>query len=170
MLIKFIRSVALSTPGKPLALLGSFPALQRLSHRNNMNSRITFTEDFFFRQLFDHQSSTYTYMLADLGTKEAVLIDPVLEQAKRDSHLIQELGLTLKYALNTHMHADHVTGTGYLKKLLPGCVSVISKESGAKADEYLENGDKVQFGRHEIEAVSTPGHTNGCMTFIIKEQ
>lgn len=109
-------------------------------------------------------------MLADLGTKEAVLIDPVLEQAKRDSHLIQELGLTLKYAMNTHMHADHVTGTGYLKKLLPGCVSIISKESGAKADEYLENGDKVQFGRHEIEAVSTPGHTNGCMTFIIREQ
>lgn len=68
------------------------------------------------------------------------------------------------------MHADHITGTGYLKQLLPSVQSVISGKSGAQADKYLEDGDMVQFGRHEIKAVTTPGHTNGCMTYINYEQ
>lgn len=68
------------------------------------------------------------------------------------------------------MHADHITGTGYLKQLLPGTLSVISEASGAKADRHLSDNEKVQFGRHEIEAVATPGHTNGCMSFIVHEQ
>uniref|UniRef100_A0A182QI82 Persulfide dioxygenase ETHE1, mitochondrial n=1 Tax=Anopheles farauti TaxID=69004 RepID=A0A182QI82_9DIPT len=135
-----------------------------------LDARKTFTEDFFFRQLFDEQSHTYSYLLADIATKEAILIDPVLEQAKRDAQLIGELGFTLKYALNTHMHADHVTGTGYLKQLLPGTVSVISQSSGAKADKHLVDDETVQFGRHVLRAMSTPGHTNGCMTFVVEEQ
>ncbi|XP_061508464.1 persulfide dioxygenase ETHE1, mitochondrial [Anopheles gambiae] len=135
-----------------------------------LDSRKPFTEDFFFRQLFDEQSHTYSYLLADITTKEAILIDPVLEQAKRDAQLIKELGFTLKYALNTHMHADHVTGTGFLKQLLPGTVSVISQSSGAKADKHLVDNETVQFGRHELRAMSTPGHTNGCMTFLVEEQ
>lgn len=68
------------------------------------------------------------------------------------------------------MHADHITGTGFLKQLLPGTQSAISKASGALADLYLEHSDVVEFGRHRIKAVSTPGHTNGCMTFIVEEQ
>lgn len=68
------------------------------------------------------------------------------------------------------MHADHITGTGYLKKLLPGSMSVISGSSGAKADHHLHDDEVLQFGRHEIKATSTPGHTNGCMTFIVYEQ
>ncbi|XP_053669474.1 persulfide dioxygenase ETHE1, mitochondrial [Anopheles marshallii] len=135
-----------------------------------LGSRKTFTEDFFFRQLFDEQSHTYSYLLADITTKEAILIDPVLEQAKRDAQLIKELGFTLKYALNTHMHADHITGTGYLKQLLPGTVSVISQNSGAKADKHLVDDETVQFGRHVLKAMCTPGHTNGCMTFVVQEQ
>lgn len=75
-----------------------------------------------------------------------------------------------KIIVNTHMHADHITGTGYLKQLLPNTLSAISKYSGAKADKHLEDGDVIKFGRHEIKAVSTPGHTNGCMTFINYEQ
>lgn len=82
---------------------------------------------FVLLQLFDTVSSTYTYLLADSETKEAVLIDPVLEHAERDSKLVSDLGLNLLYAINTHMHADHITGTGMLKKLVPGCKSVISK-------------------------------------------
>ncbi|XP_035890812.1 persulfide dioxygenase ETHE1, mitochondrial [Anopheles stephensi] len=135
-----------------------------------LDARKTFTEDFFFRQLFDEQSHTYSYLLADITSKEAILIDPVLEQAKRDAQLIGELGFTLKYALNTHMHADHITGTGYLKQLLPGTVSVISQSSGAKADKTLVDNETVQFGRHVLRAMSTPGHTNGCMTFVVEEQ
>lgn len=72
--------------------------------------------------------------------------------------------------VNTHMHADHITGTGYLKKLIPTVQSVISRASGAQADKHLGDGDIVEFGRHQIKGVSTPGHTNGCMTFISIEQ
>uniref|UniRef100_A0A182U6R4 Lactamase_B domain-containing protein n=1 Tax=Anopheles melas TaxID=34690 RepID=A0A182U6R4_9DIPT len=68
------------------------------------------------------------------------------------------------------MHADHVTGTGFLKQLLPGTVSVISLSSGAKADKHLVDNETVQFGRHELRAMATPGHTNGCMTFLVEEQ
>lgn len=134
------------------------------------SSRIQFSSDFFFRQLFDSVSSTYTYLLADLTTKDAIIIDPVLEHVKRDTQLINELGLHLKYAMNTHMHADHITGTGYLKKLLPDVESVISQNSGAQADKHINNGDVVEFGRHQIKAISTPGHTNGCMTYVNYEQ
>ena len=73
-------------------------------------------------------------------------------------------------AVNTHMHADHITGTGYLKQLAPHTKSIISKQSGAQADIHLEDGDFIEFGRHQLKAVSTPGHTNGCMTYINHEQ
>ncbi|XP_031619007.1 persulfide dioxygenase ETHE1, mitochondrial [Contarinia nasturtii] len=150
-------------------MLGSV-AKMTSSSRLNITPRISFSSDFFFRQLFDAVSSTYTYLMADLTTKEAVLIDPVLEQAKRDAQLVNQLEFQLKYAINTHMHADHITGTGYLKQLLPNVRSVISQTSGAIADKHLNDGDVITFGRHEIKAVSTPGHTNGCMTFINCEQ
>lgn len=68
------------------------------------------------------------------------------------------------------MHADHITGTGCLKQLLPDVQSAISQSSGANADKYLKDGELITFGRHKIKAVSTPGHTNGCMTFINYEQ
>src|SRR5215218_6017516 len=68
-----------------------------------------------FRQLFDPQSSTYTYLLADATTREAVLIDPVFEHARRDAALIQELGLELGFTLETHVHADHITAASLLK-------------------------------------------------------
>ncbi|XP_037806598.1 persulfide dioxygenase ETHE1, mitochondrial [Lucilia sericata] len=142
----------------------------RLHHCSNMLPRISFSNDFFFRQLFDSESWTYTYLLADVNAKEAIIIDPVLEQAKRDAQLIKDLGFTLKYAVNTHMHADHITGSGWLKQLLPGCQSVISVDSGAKADIHIHEGDKVQFGRHAIETLATPGHTNGCLSYVIHEQ
>ena len=71
------------------------------------------------------------------------------------------LNWSRSFSVNTHMHADHITGTGLLKKLVPSCQSVISKASGAKADILLEPGDKLKFGRHVLEVRGTPGHTNG---------
>jgi len=118
-----------------------------------------------FRQLFDSESWTYTYLLGCLQKREAVLVDPVDTQVDRDLKLLKELGLDLKYALNTHCHADHITGTGILKTNT-GCKSMISKESGADADILLNDGDKIKYGDQVIEAVSTPGHTNGCMTYV----
>lgn len=68
------------------------------------------------------------------------------------------------------MHADHITGTGYLKQLLPNVKSVISGNSGAKADKYVNEGDSLAFGRHNLSTISTPGHTNGCVSYIVHEQ
>lgn len=85
----------------------------------------------------------------------------MLEKAPRDAQLINELGFKLKFALNTHCHADHITGTGYLKQLLPGVLSVIGKHAGSNADRWLDDGEEVVFGKHKLTAVSTPGHTNG---------
>jgi len=126
--------------------------------------------NFLLRQLFDRTSCTYTYLLADTTTKEAVVIDPVVELAERDAQIINELGLTLKYCINTHVHADHITGTGLLKKLVPGCLSVISKPSGAKADRHVSHGDTIEFGQHKLEVRETPGHTNGCVTYVLSSQ
>ncbi|KAI4999595.1 hypothetical protein ZWY2020_004184 [Hordeum vulgare] len=121
-----------------------------------------------FRQLFEKESSTYTYLLADVGDPEkpAVLIDPVDRTVDRDLNLVKELGLKLIYAMNTHVHADHVTGTGLIKTKLPGAKSVISKASGAKADHSVEHGDKIYFGKLFLEVRATPGHTAGCMTYV----
>jgi len=123
-----------------------------------------------FRQLFEPTTSTFTYLLACAKTKQAVIIDPVLECIKRDSQLAQELGLNPIYGLNTHVHADHITGTGALKQLsyFKGMKSAISKQSGALANLRLDHGDIIQFGEdgNELEVRATPGHTNGCLTYV----
>jgi len=123
----------------------------------------------FLRQLFDRESCTYTYLLADQSSGEAVLIDPVIELAERDAGVLNQLGLKLKYVVNTHVHADHITGTGRLKKLVPGCKSVLSSASGAQADLLLQHGDKLVFGAHQLEVRGTPGHTEGCVTYLDRE-
>src|SRR5436190_20669243 len=116
-----------------------------------------------FRQLFDPQSSTYTYLLADAATREAVLIDPVFEHARRDAALIEELGLKLLWTLETHVHADHVTGASLLKRRFDSRIA-LSKDSGAEgADRKLADGDAVHFGGHALEVRATPGHTGGCV-------
>ena len=120
-----------------------------------------------FRQLFDPQSSTYTYLLADPATREALLVDPVFEQARRDAALIEELGLRLRWTLETHVHADHVTGAWLLKDKL-GSRIAISRASGAEgADRYLDDEDRLPFGKRTLEARATPGHTRSCMTYVL---
>src|SRR5512138_64677 len=122
-----------------------------------------------FRQLFDPQSSTYTYLVADRGSREALLVDPVFEQARRDAALIEELGLRLKWTLETHVHADHVTGAWLLRQKL-GSKIAISAASGAEgADDYIKDLDRVAFGKRHLEARATPGHTGGCMTYVLDD-
>ena len=116
-----------------------------------------------FRQLFDPASSTYTYLLADGRSGAAVIIDPVFEQVRRDAALIEELGLRLNYSLETHIHADHVTGAWMLKRRT-GCRIALSATSGAKgADRYLVPDDTVAFGERNLQVRATPGHTSGCL-------
>eukprot|EP00877_Chromochloris_zofingiensis_P012810 jgi/Chrzof1/7783/Cz02g36170.t1 len=122
------------------------------------------TTPMLFRQLYDAESSTYTYLLGDSISGEAVLIDPVLEQVDRDLQLVDELELHLTFAINTHCHADHITGTGKIKKARPDVKSVISKAAGAKADVLLQPNANITFGAHELLALATPGHTSGCMS------
>ncbi|MFS8065482.1 MAG: MBL fold metallo-hydrolase [Byssovorax sp.] len=123
-----------------------------------------------FRQLFDPTSSTYTYLLADEETREAVIIDPVIDQLDRDMQLIQELGLTLLFALDTHVHADHVTASGSLADRL-GCKTVLSERSGVGyADLLVKDRDRVSFGRYHLEVRETPGHTDGCLTFVTGDE
>ncbi|XP_027488663.1 persulfide dioxygenase ETHE1, mitochondrial [Corapipo altera] len=120
------------------------------------------------RQLFESSSCTYTYVLADGASGDAVIIDPVLETVPRDLQLLRELRLNLRYAVNTHCHADHVTGSGSLVRALGGR-SVISRASGARADLLLSDGDRITFGDFALRVVATPGHTPGCVTLVLDD-
>jgi glyoxylase-like metal-dependent hydrolase (beta-lactamase superfamily II) len=123
-----------------------------------------------FRQLLDPATSTYTYLLGDEETREAVLIDPVREQVGRDVELIEQLGLRLTQALETHVHADHVTAGGLLRQRL-GCRLVVGERAGVPtADHHVRDGEAIRFGRHVLEARSTPGHTDGCVTYVCAEE
>ena len=123
-----------------------------------------------FRQLLDPQSSTYSYLLGDDESRQAVLIDPVFEQVRRDTALIEELGLELLYTLDTHVHADHVTGAWLFKERV-GNQILIAKQSGAQgADRYLEHGERVVFGKRYLEVRATPGHTAGCVTYVLDDE
>jgi sulfur dioxygenase len=122
-----------------------------------------------FRQLFEARSSTYTYLLADESTREAVLIDPVYEELARDAALVGELGLTLRYSLETHVHADHVTAAWMLKQRL-GSQMVASRQAGVScADVLVDEGDQVRFGGVVLEVRATPGHTSGCVTYVTSD-
>lgn len=145
---------------RPTALLG--PAAEEAKAAFGDGGALT-PETLLTLQLFDLAggSSTFTYILADAESMEAVIIDPVLEQVDRDLAEVSRLGLTLTLAFNTHCHADHITGTGELKKRVPGLRSVIAQASGAQADVLCKPGDSFTFGRHTLEVRETPGHTDG---------
>ena len=118
------------------------------------------------RQLFDPRSSTYTDLLADAASRVAVLVDPVFEQVPRDAALLRELGLRLWYTLETHVHADHVTGAWRLRELT-GSRIVAGAATGVEgADRLLADGEALAFGRHALTALATPGHTSGCTSYV----
>ncbi|HBQ24689.1 MAG TPA: Zn-dependent hydrolase, partial [Gammaproteobacteria bacterium] len=125
----------------------------------------------FFRPLFEKESSTYTYLLADSDTKEAIIIDAVAETQQRDIGLIEELGLDLKYIIETHVHADHITSSCPLKQKFVNAQIVLGETNlVACADVLIKDGDNLQFGQYDITAMSTPGHTDGCMSFIVGDK
>jgi len=122
------------------------------------------------KQLFDDDSSTYTYLLYDKETKDAILVDPVDVQVDRDLKEVGKLGLSLLYGVNTHAHADHVTGTGILKKKVKGLKSIISSASGAKGDILINHNDNIKFGNHYLTVRATPGHTAGCVSYVADDE
>ncbi|MBW4615564.1 MAG: MBL fold metallo-hydrolase [Desmonostoc vinosum HA7617-LM4] len=120
-----------------------------------------------FRQLFDQESSTYTYLIGDRSIKVAILVDPVLEQVERDLQLLRELGLTLRYCLETHIHADHITATDRLRKLT-GCLGILPQKAEATcADRYVADGNILHIGDVEMQAIATPGHTDSHMAYLV---
>jgi glyoxylase-like metal-dependent hydrolase (beta-lactamase superfamily II) len=123
-----------------------------------------------FRQLIDPETSTHTYLLADRTSREAVLIDTVHEQFDRDRTLLRELELTLRYTLETHLHADHVTASGRFRKELGSKVVVGAACGVANADVALREGDRIRFGVYVLVAWPTPGHTCGCITYVCREE
>lgn len=123
-----------------------------------------------FRQLFEAKSSTYTYLLGCEKTRKAVIIDTVFEKHGRDLALIRELDLDLGYVLDTHVHADHVTGAWLMKEAL-GAKIAGSARSGANClDVALAQGDVVSFGHCALESRETPGHTEGCLTLVSEDR
>jgi sulfur dioxygenase len=123
-----------------------------------------------FRQLFDKTTSTYTYLIADKSTKNAVLIDSVLEQVERDLRVLQQLGLTLRYTIETHIHADHITGAQKLQEAT-GCLKIIPEGASANcADQKIKDGEILQLDAVEIKAIATPGHTDSHMCYLLNNE
>lgn len=121
-----------------------------------------------FRQLFDPTSSTYTYLLGD--SREALLIDPVYEQVPRDLALLQELGLRLQTTLDTHVHADHVTGAWRLRQRCDSQIALAAVAGAEGVNRPLRHGDRIDFGTRHLTVRATPGHTNGCLTYVLDDQ
>ncbi|GGP28152.1 MBL fold metallo-hydrolase [Silvimonas amylolytica] len=121
-----------------------------------------------FRQLFDPVSSTYTYLLGDAG--QAVLIDPVYEQVPRDLALLQELGLRLLASLDTHVHADHVTGAWRLNQRSGSHIGLSASAGASGVDRPLRHGDRIDFGGRYLTVRATPGHTSGCLTYVLDDE
>lgn len=120
-----------------------------------------------FRQLQDPDSCTYSYLLACQETGETVLIDPVLDMAERDMRLLSDLGLTLNYCLDTHIHADHLSGAHRLKSLVGSKIVHPSIARLACADIGVEEGRVFRVGNIEIHPLFTPGHTNHHHAYLI---
>ncbi|KAL8235446.1 hypothetical protein R6Q59_021546 [Mikania micrantha] len=152
--------------------LSSFSLRSKMESMSYTTRSSSSSRKLLFRQLFEKESSTYTYLLADAShpDKPALLVDPVDRTVDRDLSIVNDLGLKLIYAINTHVHADHVTGSGLIKTKVPGVKSIISKASNASADILVEAGDKIQFGDLYLEVRATPGHTVGCVTYVTGDE
>lgn len=122
-----------------------------------------------FRQLFEPQSSAYTYLVGCEATREAALIDPVLETGPRDLAMLRELGLELKFTIETHIHADHVTGADWLRDET-GCMVAVPEKSGARhVDVPIREGEPVEVGMLRIEPLYTPGHTDDHHSYLVTD-
>lgn len=120
-------------------------------------------------QLFDPATSTFSYLLWDEKTRQAALIDSVKEQLERDTRFIKQLGLKLRYTLETHIHADHVTGSGFLREEFNSLAAVHKNSESACADILLQDGDTLELGDQVIDVIYTPGHTNTDISYLVDD-
>jgi len=123
-----------------------------------------------FKQFFDDISCTYTYLVADLDTKEAIIIDPVLEDVDNYLAFINANQYNLLHVLETHVHADHITGAAVLQEHT-GAKTAVSELCGAlSADQQVNDGDIFQFGKQTIRTIATPGHTHGSLSYLWQDR
>jgi len=123
-----------------------------------------------FRQLFDNTSSTYTYLMAERQGGEALLIDPVLENTGQYVRLIEELDLKLVKAVDTHIHADHVTALGALHNQT-GCITAMGAMSRAECvSVHFHEGDKLSADNLHLDILYTPGHTDDSYSFLLPDR
>ncbi|HLF98202.1 MAG TPA: MBL fold metallo-hydrolase [Methylococcaceae bacterium] len=123
-----------------------------------------------FRQLFESDTSTYSYLIGCERSGKAVLVDPVLDEVPRYLALLDELQLQLVYTFETHVHADHVTASGALRERL-GSKSVVHRDAGAMcADLLVTHGVPLQSGELAFEVRHTPGHTTGCVSYVMSDR
>ncbi|MCC5634430.1 FAD/NAD(P)-binding protein [Nostoc sp. CHAB 5844] len=147
----------------------SIPAVPLLNRETSDRTSEISQSTLLFRQFFDPESSSYTYLIADRQTGDAVLVDPVLEQVDRDLQSLDELGLKLRYCLETHLHADHITGAGQLRSKT-GCQVIVPQNPAVtKADRSLVGGEILEAGSVIIEAISTPGHTASHIAYLVNK-
>lgn len=123
-----------------------------------------------FRQLYDASSSTYTYLLGDESSREALLIDPVFEQFQRDLALIRELQLTLALVVDTHAHADHITAAWVLQQKTGCRIALAAAVHAENVDIALQDNDHFGVSGIKLIALATPGHTNGCMSYVLEDK
>ena len=122
------------------------------------------------RQLFDADTGTFTYLLVDVPSGKGVLIDSVFEQHARDLSLIRELGVELVASIDTHAHADHVTGSWLMHEATGCAIGLAAAARATNVTLPLQHGDHVIFGGRHLEERSTPGHTDGCISFVLDDQ
>lgn len=123
-----------------------------------------------FRQLFDSVSSTYTYLVASRAGGEALIIDPVLEKVDRYLQLLEELDLQLVKAIDTHVHADHITGLGALRDRTR-CITVMGELSGVDVVSMrISDGERISIEGVAMEARYTPGHTDDSFSFVMDDR
>ena len=123
-----------------------------------------------FRQLFDPKSSSYTYLIAARNGGEALLIDPVLEQVPHYLRLLRHLDLKLTRAVDTHLHADHVTGLGKLRQVT-GCLTAMAEQTLCNlVDVRLRDGELINVDELVLRAVHTPGHTMDSLCLVMQDR
>ncbi len=123
-----------------------------------------------FRQLFDHTSSTYSYLIASREGGEALLVDPVLENTNRYIQLARDLDLRLVLAVDTHIHADHITGLGQLREQT-GCITAMGEMTQAQClSTHFGDGEKLKLDGVDIQAIYTPGHTDDSYSFLLPDR
>ena len=120
-----------------------------------------------FKQVFDHKTSTYTYLIASAKGREAVIIDPVLENVEEYIVLLKELDLRLVKVIDTHIHADHITGATKLKQVT-NCITLMGEHTPADTVEIkVKDNEIIEIDNLKIKSLYTPGHTSDSYSFLL---